>query len=113
MADEKRRNLRSNLKATLTLDIVKAANQREMESFEVEITDVSEGGIGFYTENQLMIGEIFYGVLTIWTKQKIDVVLKIVRSAVEEDGYSYGSIFVGLQNNDQIGIRIYQLINEP
>lgn len=112
MSEEKRMHKRTDLNTKLTLSIIKHVNGRDLEPFEVEITDVSTTGIGFKTDNQLMIGEMFNGELKIWTKQRMPVVLKIVRSAIEEEGYSYGSIFVGLQNNDSNSIFIYQLLNE-
>lgn len=112
MSDEKRLSKRTDLKYTFTLSGVKSEFSRDLPPFEVEITDVSTTGIGFTSDVQLMVGEIVKGELKIWTKHKMEVVLKIVRNAVEEDGYSYGSIFVGLQQNDQLGIQIYQMFND-
>lgn len=112
MADEKRRLKRTDLKYKVVLTIIKSEYGRDLDPFEVQVTDVSSGGIGFRSEEQLMIGETFAGRLELWTKEKIDVVIKIVRSAVEEEGYSYGSIFVGASNLDTLGIEIYQIIND-
>lgn len=110
MEDQKRSYVRTDLDQKLTLTIINDGTQRDLPPFDVEIKDVSLGGIGFYSENQLMVGEIFEGVLTIWTKQKINMVLKIVRIALEEEGYSYGSIYVGMGANDAEAIEIYQML---
>lgn len=112
MAIDKRRSFRSSLDATLTLEAIDNGTQRAMEPFPVTIMDVSETGIGFCAENQLMIGELFKGTLTLWTKEKINFVIKIVRCKVEKEDYSYGGIFVGATGSDTSGIKIYQLFNE-
>lgn len=112
MGDDKRLNIRSDLNVKLVLEIIDNGVQRPMDPFEVTITDVSIGGIGFTSDNQLMIGEIFKGNLTLWTKQKFDFVAKIVRCKVEREGYSYGCTFVGMSDSESVGIRIYQMFNE-
>lgn len=110
--DEKRQSKRMGLDYTLTLSIIKSEFSRDLPPFDVEITDVSFGGLGFASDEQLMVGEIFKGVLKIWTKQKMEVILKIVRSCLEEEGYSYGCIFVGMNNTDSLGIKIYEMLNK-
>lgn len=112
MAIDKRRSFRSSIDATLTLEIIDNGTQRDMEPFSVTILDVSETGIGFCTEKQLMVGELFKGTLTLWTKEKINFVIKIVRCKVETDDYSYGGIFVGASGASTSAIKIYQMFNE-
>lgn len=110
--DEKRKNRRSDLNNKLRLEIIGAENGRKFPAFDVDIIDVSSNGIGFHTDEQLMIGEMFNGELELWTKQKLNVVIKVVRSSVEEEGYNYGCIFIGLQNADSMHIKIYQMLDE-
>ncbi len=111
MENEKRSENRTGLKSKAILKIIQMENGRNLPPIEVEITDISPAGIGFKTEHQLMIGEMFQGEISLWTKQKMEVVIKIVRSALEKEGYSYGSLFVGAQCNDSNRIKIYQLFN--
>ena len=112
MAEEKRRNTRTDLEGKVILRIINPSAGRDMEPFEVHITDLSKTGVGFRTDQQLMIGEMFKGEIIIWTKQRIDVIIKIVRSAVDEEDYSYGSIFIGLTEDDSNRIGIYQMFNK-
>ena len=111
--EEKRINRRMDLPATLTLTIIKTEYGRDLPPFDVEITDASISGIGFKCDEQLMIGEMFHGVLKIWTKRKMEITLKVIRSKVEDVGYSYGCTFVGVANADVLGIAIYEMFNYP
>ena len=111
MDNEKRTDNRTGLQVRATLKIIQTENGRNLPPFDVEITDVSVSGIGFKSEHQLMIGEMLHGEISLWTKQKMEVIIKIVRAALEEEGYSYGSLFVGAQCNDSNRIKIYQLFN--
>lgn len=110
--EEKRLHKRTDLNSKLHLQLIETNNGRQLEPFVVDITDVSSEGIGFACDEQLMIGEVFHGELELWTKQKVTVILKVVRSAVEEVGYSYGCIFVGMRDADSLHIKIYQMLDE-
>lgn len=111
--EEKRLNKRSLLDSKVTLSFLPASDDSGRESFEVQITDVSVDGIGFRTDHQLMIGEVYAGRITLWTKETLDSFLKIVRCTAEPDGaYEYGAIFVGMNDNEQRRIRIYQAFEE-
>lgn len=108
---ENRRAARTGLDTTLVLEIIDTENGRKLERMEVEVTDVSTEGIGFKCDYQLMVDEMFKATLQIWTKQKADIIVKVVRSSVEEEGYSYGCTFVGLPENFKTNISIYQMLN--
>lgn len=110
-SNEKRLYKRSDLKNKLRLELISSEHGRSFPAFDVDIIDVSSEGIGFHSEEQLMIGEVFYGDLELWTKQKIKVVFKIVRCSVEEEGYNYGCTFVGM-GADKLSIKIYQMLEE-
>lgn len=107
--EEKRKNNRTDLAEKVTLTVLKEGEEHQIE---VEITDVSETGIGFTCHEQLMIGEVYKGKIKIWTDEKIDVIMKIVRSAVIGAGYEYGAIFVGMENSNSLRIKIYQMFND-
>ena len=110
--EEKRLHKRTDLNNKLHLELIETQNGRKLEPFEVNIIDVSSEGIGFRCDEQLMIGEVFNGELELWTKQKIQVILKVIRSSVEETDYSYGCIFVGMRDSDSLHIKIYQMLDE-
>lgn len=109
---ENRRTKRSEIDTKITLKIINTENGRQLDTIQVDVTDVSTEGIGFYSDAQLMIGEMFKATLQIWTKQKAEVIVKVVRSSVEPEGYSYGCIFVGLPENVATNISIYQMLEK-
>ena len=108
--EEKRKNSRTDLAEKVTLKVLSPDGSDK--EIEVEITDVSETGIGFTCHEQLMIGECYKGNVMIWTREKLDVILKIVRSSVIGASYEYGAIFVGMENSSSLRIKVYQLFNE-
>ena len=108
--EEKRRNSRTDLSEKVTLSVL--SSDGTDKEIEVEITDVSETGIGFTCHEQLMIGDCYKGKVVIWTREQIDVILKIVRSSVIGAAYEYGAIFVGMENSSSLRIKVYQLFNE-
>ena len=108
--EEKRKNERTDLAEKVTLKVL--GGDGSDKEIEVEITDVSETGIGFTCHDQLMIGDCYKGKVVIWTHEKIDVILKIVRSSVIGAAYEYGAIFVGMENQSSLRIKVYQLFND-
>ena len=79
---------------------------------EVEILNMSTDGIGFRCSQQLLIGEILTGKIAIWTKDKMDVMMKIIRCTEEGNGmFGYGCTFVGLESAEATRIKIYQMFN--
>lgn len=113
--EEKRRNKRMELDINVKLGVIDEDVDAPKRYVDVEITDVSKSGIGFKSKEQLLIGECFDARITIWTKEVIDSVIKVVRATEEENTeglYSYGCIFVGMTDTDSLKIQIYQMFNE-
>ena len=110
--NEKRMFKRSDLNTKVKLQILTNDRLVENTEFYVDLVDVSGEGIGFISDRQLLIGECFRGKMTLWTKETLEVIIKIVRSEEAEDGFHYGGIFVGLNVSDAIRIKIYQLYEE-
>lgn len=107
--DERRRRKRTDLDAHLTIKRLDGSNIGE---YEIDVTDVSLSGIGFMCADELEMGSIYEGVLTIWTKEKIKVFLDIVRRYEKEDGINYGAHFVGMPDLYKRKIGIYQVVEE-
>lgn len=107
--DERRGRKRTDLDAHLT---IKKLNGSGTDEHEVNVTDVSISGIGFMCADELEIGSIYEGTLTIWTKEKIKVFLDIVRRIEKEDGINYGAHFVGMPDLYKRKIGIYQVVEE-
>ena len=107
--DERRRRKRTDLDAHLT---IKKMDGSSIEEHGIDVTDVSLTGIGFMCADDLEIGSIYEGTLTIWTKEKIKVFLDIVRRSEKEDGINYGAHFVGMPDLYKRKIGIYQMVEE-
>ena len=83
-----------------------------IEEHGIDVTDVSISGIGFMCADELELGSIYEGTLTIWTKEKIKVFLDVVRKNEKEDGINYGAHFVGMPDLYKRKIGIYQVVEE-
>ena len=60
-----------------------------------------------------MIGNIFKTKITLWTKQTLDCILKIIRAEAKKDGtFEYGCIFVGMEDREALRILVYQMLND-
>ena len=106
---DRRRRKRTDLDAHLT---IKKLDGSSIEEYGIDVVDVSLSGIGFMCADELELGSIYEGTLTIWTKEKIKVFLDIVRRSEKEDGINYGAHFVGLPDLYKRKIGIYQVVEE-
>ena len=107
--NERRRRKRTDLDAHLT---IKKLDGSSIEEHGIDVMDVSISGIGFMCADELELGSIYEGTLTIWTKEKIKVFLDIVRRSEKENGINYGAHFVGMPDLYKRKIGIYQVIEE-
>ena len=80
------------------------------EEVTINITDVSKGGVGFTCSKALEIGAVYESFLEIWTKEVLHTFLEIVRIEKTEDGFIYGSSFVGLPEMEAQRIATYQTV---
>lgn len=107
--EERRRNQRMELKSKL---VAKRLDSDEAKELEIDITDVSKTGVGFTCAEALTIGAVYESFLTIWTKEVIHAFIEIVRIVkLEEGGYQYGGIFVGMPEIDAKRIEVYEMVN--
>lgn len=107
--EEKRKSKRTELVSRLLL---KRLDGKETEEVSIEIEDLSKNGLGFYCEQPLMIGAVYEGFLTIWTKESIHAFMEIVRIEKKQNTYLYGAIFVGMPMMDAARIEVYQTVEE-
>lgn len=94
--------------------VIKRVDGGSGESREttIDVVDVSKSGVGFTCEEILLIGEVYEAYLTIWTKEVIHALLRIVRIELQAEGYGYGAVFVGLPETESSRIEVYQTVNE-
>lgn len=107
--DERRKNKRTSMSSTLVMKRLDGEGDRQVS---IEIVDVSKSGIGFECREQLQVGEVYESFLTIWTKEVIHAILRIVRIELREDRYSYGAVFVGMPDTESARIEVYQTIED-
>ena len=109
---EQRLYPRTEVREKVKLSLVGEGAGAFSEPFEVEILNMSTDGVGFRCDRQLLIGDVLTGKISIWTKDEMDVFLKIIRCSNEDDNtYGYGCIFVGMESSEQLRISIYQLFH--
>ncbi|PXV95391.1 PilZ domain-containing protein [Lachnotalea glycerini] len=108
---EKRKYKRSDLKVTIHL---RRCDSTEHNRFLVDVQDLSREGLGFYSNEDLKIGQYFDTEIVIWTKEVIKVVLRIVRKTEQPDKekMSYGGEFIGLSEAEKFRIDVYQCVEE-
>ena len=84
------------------------------EEMEVEVTNISKGGMGFKTEEFLPLNSYYEAKVVLWTRESFDAIIEIVR--MENDGTdeknTYGCRFVGLSPAEQFKIDVYQIVSE-
>lgn len=110
--EEKRKSKRMVLEGNL---IMKRLDSAAGEIIPVKINDISHSGIGFVCDKNLEISSVYDLEIILWTKEKINAIVSLVRKA-ETPGtygtYTYGGTFVGLPETETCKIDIYELFNE-
>lgn len=103
---EKRKDRRLKLESQIYL---KRLDQPEepAESVNIELKDVSKSGVGFTCDYDLTIGAVYQCELTLWTKEKIQSFIEVVRVTPRADTNFYGGIFIGMSEMDIKRIEIY------
>ena len=111
--EEKRKDRRLDLDVTLELSRIDDEDGiTTIKLVHVEVCDLSRGGIGFKTKQELNVGSFYNTKLQIWTKDIIEAIVKIVRCKEEDDMYHYGATFVGMIDKDALKIDVYRMFYE-
>ena len=114
--EEKRRAKRSGIERNIKVKRInnaEEAKELDDEVFDVQITNISKGGIAFKSEKEFSLDTIFSANIVLWTKETFDTMIKAVRIEKDTDGSNiYGCIFVGIARDNETRIDIYQIVNE-
>ena len=110
--EEKRKHKRLDLDVSVQLERLDEDGITTLKYIHVDVTDISRSGLGFKAKKPLEIGTYYDTRIQIWTKEVVDAVVEIVRREECEDGYQYGSIFIGMSTTDALKIDIYQIFND-
>lgn len=108
--EERRKNRRQELTGELIMD--RLGGSGESTTAKIDIHDCSKDGIGFCTDQQLMIGDNYEANLTIWTKEVLHVFIQIVRATKLENTFNYGGIFIGMPDADKMRIEVYETVKD-
>ncbi|NLL77273.1 MAG: PilZ domain-containing protein [Clostridiales bacterium] len=92
--------------------VVKRIDSNEQELITINVFDLSKSGVGFYCEEKLEMDSVYESHIMIWTKERIHVLLRIVRIEQLENGYEYGSIFMGLSETDAFRIEVWDTMEQ-
>lgn len=106
--EERRKNRRLELSGELIIKGLGGAS----EAVDINILDASTNGLGFKTQKQLTIGDIYEANLMIWNKERLHVFIQIARASVDEDGYHYGGVFIGMPEDVKMRIQVYETVEE-
>ncbi len=115
---EKRWAKRMNINATIRLQSINndraVTYEPNRNDFEVEVTNISKGGIGIETTEFLPLNSYYEAKIVLWTREQFDATVEVVRMESKGDSgiISYGCRFVGLSPADQFKIDVYQIVSE-
>lgn len=108
---EKRKDKRLELESQIYLKRL-AQPEEPAESVDIYLKDVSKSGVGFTCDYDLTIGAVYQCELTLWTKEKIQSFIEVVRVMPREDTNFYGGIFIGMSEMDMKRIEIYFTLHD-
>lgn len=108
--EDRRKNKRLDLSGEIV--IKELGGSSDGKAVKIEILDASTEGIGFTTNEQLMIGANYETNLTFWTKETFHVFVQIVRAWKEGDTYCYGGMFIGMPEDVKMHIGVYATVED-
>lgn len=106
--EERRHSKRLDI---FTNAVIKSVDGTEKE-VQIDVINVSKTGIGFTCKQELIMENIYESFLTIWTKEVLHAILKVVRVEEKEDYIEYGALFVGMSEQEIFRIQVYQTVQE-
>lgn len=107
MEKEKRRARRMDISVSIRLKPIEPNG--ETKDYYVDVVNLSKSGMAFKSGEVLKVDDYYDTQITIWTQERINTVIRIVR----REGDIYGSEFVGLDTADEMKIKIYEMFNYP
>ncbi|SEP61346.1 PilZ domain-containing protein [Lachnospiraceae bacterium RM5] len=117
MTQERRKANRMIIDVKIKLNSVrnnKDVTNLKQEEFEVEAVNLSKDGLAFESEEKLELNTFYDTTVSLWTKEKFQSVIEIVRieKASDENKKLYGCRFVGIMPADQLKIQIFEMLND-
>ena len=106
--EEKRKSKRIPLEGNLAMNRVDGGKS---DIVPIQIMDVSKSGLGFECARDLELSSVYEIELVLWTKEKINCFINIIRCDMQGTKKIYGATFVGLTEAESCKIDIYDMFN--
>lgn len=107
---EKRKHKRVIMNITLKAKKIGAQEPTQIVDDDLYVFDISTGGIGFTSRNHYRIDQFFDTNIVLLNGDKFSCVIKVVRSSMSNDTFTYGCEFVSLNDTDKSRIETYQTL---
>ncbi len=107
---EKRKHKRVIMNITLKAKQISTGESTEIVDDDIYVFDISVGGIGFTSKKHYHIDQFFDTNIVLLNGDKFSSVLKIVRSSMNNDTFTYGCEFINLTDTDRSRIETYQAL---
>ena len=109
--EDNRKAKRIALNATISIYRLDDKNDSVMQDFDVDVFDLSDMGIGFYSNISLPVGSVFKTRITTWNKEKVDAIVSVTRCVKNDNGkFAIGGQFVGMNDETKLRIGIYDIV---
>ena len=95
--EEKRRSKRMDIDVRINLKSIDV-DEEDGKIYEVDVVNISRGGIAFKCKEELEIDGFYDTQITIWTKEKINTVIQVLRRNKDD---SYGGEVFGMSAAEQ------------
>lgn len=90
-----------------------SANVISDREIDVDVVNLSKDGLAFVSDEKFELNTYYDTEVLLWTKEKIQTVLEVVRTETHEDGRTlFGCRFIGIMPADQLKIQIYEMVSE-
>ncbi len=108
---EKRKHKRIIMNITLKAKKISTLGYPEViTDDDIYVFDISAGGIGFTSKKHYPIDMFFDTTIVLLNGDRFSSVIKIVRSSMSNDTFTYGCEFVSLTDTDRSRIETYQAL---
>lgn len=107
---EKRKYKRVIMNITLKARKIAQDQSEYITDEDIYVFDISVGGIGFTSKRHYPIDQFFDTDIVLLNGDKFSCVLKVVRSSMSNDTFTYGCEFVSLNDTDRSRIETYQAL---
>lgn len=114
MENERRKAKRIDINVTIQLKSVTPSDGTNVEpsSVEVNVTDISTTGMAFKSDFLFKLGTYYNATITLENKETIQTIIEILRAEKNDDSILYGCCFVGITQEEQFKISVYQIVTE-